>query len=127
MFGILLGVKKSTLVKIVRGFATSANVRYSLQEVIESWLEMKHNPQRPHSLATIQDVVQRMGNEALARDLGELCIATLHCSSNFISSCLIVCKLDSPFPLWIVHVLLLYLQTGGLEPTFSTQQIKNNN
>ena len=72
MFGILLDVKKSILVRISRGFAASGDVCYSLQEVIRSWLEMKHNPQRPRSWETIQDVVQRMGNETLAQDLGEL-------------------------------------------------------
>ena len=86
MFGILLDVKKPILVRISRGFVASRDVKYSLQEVIVSWLEMKHNPQRPHSWATIQDVVQRMGNEfeALARDLGELCITTLYTVTCFI-------------------------------------------
>ena len=85
MFGILLGVKKSILVRISRGFAASRDVEYSLQEIIMSWLEMKHNPQRPHSWATIQDVVQRMGYKALAQDLGELYIATLYCYLNYVT------------------------------------------
>ena len=93
-FGILLGVKKPILVRISRGFAASGDVKHSLEEVIRSWLEMKHNPQRPHSWATIQDVVQRMGNEALARELGELCIATLlFVVSNYYSECFHNCGL----------------------------------
>ena len=90
MFGILLDVKKSILVRISRGFVASRDVKYSLQEVIVSWLEMKHNPKRPHSWATIQDVVQRMGKEDLARDLGELCITTLYCYLFHLTTLLLI-------------------------------------
>ena len=76
MLGILLDIEKAILDRISRSFATSEN---SLQEVIRSWLEMKPDPQKPCSWATIRDAVCRMGYAKLAQDLGELSGTALSC------------------------------------------------
>ena len=73
VFGVLLGVPKSTLDWIARGYCAShGDDEYALREVVRAWLEEKESLDKSKSKNwdSVQEVVRKIGHEDLAGSIG---------------------------------------------------------